>query len=94
MKTLLFLSTFTLGTFLLGQQQLDSMKRTAPVKKWYESVQIRGYLQVRYNGLLQTNEDLTCEQCDRSWGGENDFFIRRMRVIIYGQVNPRVYFYI
>ena len=79
-----------------GQQINDSTKAKtpAPSKKWYESVQMRGYMQVRYNGLLQTNEDLTCEQCDRSWGGENDFFIRRMRLIFYGQVSPRVYFYI
>ena len=79
-----------------GQQINDSTKAKtpAPSKKWYESIQMRGYMQVRYNGLLQTNEDLTCEQCDRSWGGENDFFIRRMRLIFYGQVSPRVYFYI
>jgi len=69
-------------------------KSLATAKKWYESVQMRGYMQVRYNGLLQTNEDLECEQCDKSWGGDNDFFIRRMRLIFYGQVSPRVYFYI
>lgn len=94
MKTTLFLSSFALSSFLFGQQKTDTIKSTLPTKKWYENVQIRGYLQVRYNGLLQTNEDLGCEQCDRSWGGENDFFIRRMRVILYGQINPRVYFYI
>ena len=69
-------------------------KSLATAKKWYESVQMRGYMQVRYNGLLQTNEDLECEQCDKSCGGDNDFFIRRMRLIFYGQVSPRVYFYI
>jgi hypothetical protein len=69
-------------------------KTPTPARKWYESVQMRGYMQVRYNGLLQTNEDLECEQCDRSWGGDNDFFIRRMRLIFFGQVGPRVYFYI
>ncbi|MFM6952719.1 MAG: porin [Bacteroidota bacterium] len=79
-----------------GQQPNDTTKAKAPAptKKWYESIQLRGYMQVRYNGLLQTNEDLQCEQCDKSWGGENDFFIRRMRLIFYGQVSPRVYFYV
>ncbi|MFY7943140.1 MAG: porin, partial [Crocinitomicaceae bacterium] len=43
---------------------------------------------------IQTNEDLECEQCDKSWGGENGFFIRRMRLIFFGQIHPRVYFYI
>ena len=62
--------------------------------KWYDKIQLRGYAQVRYNGLLQTNEDLECEQCDKSWGGDNDFFIRRMRLIFYGQLSPRIYFYV
>ena len=89
-----------IGLFLavgsFAQQITDTTKAKAPVnsKKWYESVQMRGYMQVRYNGLLQTNEDLECEQCDKSWGGDDDFFIRRMRLIFYGQVSPRVYFYI
>jgi hypothetical protein len=80
----------------IAQQPADSTKAkaTAPSKKWYESIQLRGYMQVRYNGLLQTNEDLECEQCDKSWGGDNDFFVRRIRLIFYGQVSPRVYFYI
>jgi hypothetical protein len=84
-------------TFGLNAQTIsDTTKAKSPAtaKKWYESVQMRGYMQVRYNGLLQTNEDLECEQCDKSWGGDNDFFIRRMRLIFYGQVSPRVYFYI
>jgi hypothetical protein len=63
-------------------------------KKWFEKISIRGYAQVRYNGLLQTNEELECEQCDKSWGGENGFFIRRMRIIFFGQIHPRVYFYV
>lgn len=85
-----------LAANVFGQQPNDSTKAKtpAPTKKWYESIQLRGYMQVRYNGLLQTNEDLECEQCDKSWGGENDFFIRRMRLIFYGQVSPRVYFYV
>jgi hypothetical protein len=63
-------------------------------RKWFESISIRGYTQVRYNRLFETNEDLVCEQCDRSWGGDGGFFIRRMRVILYGQISPRVYLYI
>jgi len=62
--------------------------------KWYEKMAIRGYTQIRYNSLLQTNEDLSCEQCDKSWGGDGGFFIRRMRIIFFGQIHPRVYFYI
>ena len=71
-----------------------SAQLTKDTTKWYDKIQLRGYAQVRYNGLLQTNQDLECEQCDKSWGGDNDFFIRRMRLIFYGQLSPRVYFYV
>ena len=96
MKAAILLMIFCLGTNLMAQQTVpDTTKRSTVItKKWFESINIRGYAQVRYNGLLQTNEDLECEQCDKSWGGENGFFFRRVRLIIFGQVNPRVYFYI
>lgn len=78
--------------------QLDSIDRkevqVAPDKKWYDTFSIRGYSQVRYNRLLETNENLGCEQCDRSWGGDGGFFIRRMRVIIFGQIGKRAYLYV
>lgn len=82
--------------------QLDSLKKgsiqTDPSqqkqKEWYESVQIRGYVQTRYNRLLETNPDLKCEQCDKSWGDNGSFFIRRARIIFFGQISKRVYFYI
>ncbi|MDQ3536800.1 MAG: OprO/OprP family phosphate-selective porin [Bacteroidota bacterium] len=72
----------------------DSVKAEAPKKQWYETIRIRGYTQIRYNGLIQTNPLLQCEQCDRSWGGDGGFFIRRARMIFFGQVHERVYIYI
>lgn len=66
----------------------------APKKQWFESFSIRGYSQVRYNRLLETNSKLKNEQGDRSWGENGGFFIRRMRIIFSGQVNERVYFYV
>lgn len=79
--------------------QIDTLKKeiTKPPtldKKWYDNFAIRGYTQIRYNRLLETNEDLGCEQCDRSWGKNGGFFIRRMRIIFYGQLSQRIYFYI
>ncbi|MBX3101166.1 MAG: porin [Bacteroidetes bacterium] len=65
-----------------------------PVLNWAERISIRGYVQLRYNRLLETNPDLQCEQCDRSWGGDGGFFLRRVRVIFFGQVSKRVYFYL
>ena len=67
---------------------------TVPRKHWYESFNIRGYGQIRYNRLLETNEKFKCEQCDKSIGEGGGFFLRRARVIIYGQVHPRVYIYL
>lgn len=66
----------------------------APKKQWFESINIRGYSQVRYNRLLETNSKLKNEQGDRSWGENGGFFIRRMRIIFSGQINERVYFYV
>lgn len=62
-------------------------------KKWYELVSIRGYSQLRYNRLLETNDSLKNEQGDKSWGS-GGFFVRRFRIILYGQVHERVYIYI
>ncbi len=66
----------------------------AQAKKWYENFSIRGYAQVRYNRLLETNPQLKCEQCDRSWGEGGGFFLRRVRVIISGNISERVFLYI
>jgi phosphate-selective porin len=72
-----------------------SKKEVKEVKKnWYDTFSIRGYLQVRYNRLLETNAQLKCEQCDRSIGEGGGFFIRRMRIIFSGNVGERVYFYV
>ncbi|MCC7246785.1 MAG: hypothetical protein IT269_13960, partial [Saprospiraceae bacterium] len=57
-------------------------------------INIRGYTQVRYNRLLETNPDLKCEQCDRSWGDNNGLSFRRIRLVFFGNVHERVYLYI
>ncbi len=89
MKQLLTIFSFYLflSPSVLGQT-------VPPKKQWFESIQLRGYMQVRYNRLLETNPLLQCPQCDRSWGDNGGFFIRRMRLIFSGQISERVYFYI
>lgn len=62
-------------------------------KKWYETMKIGGYAQVRYNRLLETNPDLGCDQCDKSIGNPGGVFIRRARLIFSGKLHDRVYFY-
>jgi hypothetical protein len=61
---------------------------------WYDKIQVRGYVQVRYNRLFETNPDLKSDQGDRSIGNLGGFFIRRNRLILSGQLNEHVYFYI
>jgi hypothetical protein len=90
---------------------LDSIKKAKEVEEaekpkkehWYDNIALRGYVQVRYNGLLSSNDKVSCDQCDKSWGttateadakANNGFFIRRTRIIFSGQVHPNVYFYI
>ena len=91
MKLFAFIALFGVNNLFA---QLSTNQDKPSEKKWFEKLSIRGYAQVRYNGLLQTNEDLECEQCDKSWGGKGGFFIRRMRIIFFGQIHPRVYFYV
>jgi hypothetical protein len=78
-------------------------KAKADKELWYNKISIRGYVQVRYNGLLSTNDKVSCDQCDKSWGttstapdakSNNGFFIRRARIVFSGQVHPNVYVYI
>lgn len=78
-------------------------KDKADKEMWYNKLSIRGYVQLRYNGLFSTNDKVSCDQCDKSWGttstapdakSNNGFFIRRARIIFSGQVHPNVYVYI
>jgi hypothetical protein len=80
---------------LLAQATAEpAAPKPAVEEKWYDTFKIRGYLQIRYNRLLETNEDLKCEQCDKSWGENGGIFIRRARIIFSGQISKQVYFYV
>lgn len=82
--------------YLLIAQKPQEVIST-PLKKdktWFESFSIRGYMQVRYNRLFETNENLKCEQCDRSIGKDGGFIIRRGRIIFSGYIHNRIFFYI
>ncbi|MCC5813871.1 MAG: hypothetical protein JJT78_03885 [Leptospira sp.] len=61
---------------------------------WYERISLRGYTQIRYNRLGETNPELKCEQCDRSWGENGGFMLRRARMVFSGDVHPNVFVYI
>ena len=87
----------------LNQVKIAEEKSKPKKENWYENIGLRGYVQIRYNGLLSSNDKVSCDQCDKSWGttstaadakSNNGFFIRRARMIFSGQVHPNVYIYI
>ncbi len=100
MKKLLFILflycvTLSVSAQLQQQPELPLKNGTqAAGLKWFDRFAIRGYTQGRYNRLMETNPNLKCEQCDRSWGDGGGFFIRRMRIIFFGQISEKVYFYV
>ena len=91
---LLVLSSFGALAQQPTVQAPDALPSEVPDKPWYQRIGIRGYGQFRYNRLLETNPDLQCEQCDRSWGDNGGFFIRRARIIFFGQVHRNVFIYL
>jgi hypothetical protein len=60
---------------------------------WFEKIKIRGYTQFRYNRLLETNDKLVNTQGDKSIGAGGGVFIRRARLVIYGDVHDHVSVY-
>lgn len=87
----------------INKAKAVEVKATEKKEKWYDAISLRGYVQVRYNGLFSTNDKVSCDQCDKSWGivstepdakSNNGFFIRRARLVFSGQVHPNVFVYI
>jgi len=64
-----------------------------PVReRWYEKISVRGYTQFRYN--FGQNNDLLTSPGDRSIVKNNEFFMRRARLIVSGQPHDRVFVYL
>lgn len=85
---------FVLAQTIEGQSVNNSSSPKPEEKKWYDKMRFSGYAQFRYNRLLESNPDLKCEQCDKSWGDNQSFFFRRARLTYQGQMNDRVFAYI
>lgn len=87
----------------INKAKLPDTKSGGGVEEhWYDRISLRGYAQIRYNGLFSTNDKVSCDQCDKSWGttstapdakSNNGLFIRRARLVFSGQVHPNVFFY-
>lgn len=91
----LFVFVLFITSDVQAQAQVElGLTNNKKVKEWYDKIQLRGYAQIRYNRLLETNAQLKCDQCDKSWGENGGFFLRRMRLIFSGQISKRVFIYV
>ena len=89
-----------------AQTQPDSLKKAQPTvavpssaaaplsSKWYDKLSLRGYAQLRYNRMLESNPDLRCEQCDKAIGKNQGIAFRRARLQLSGDVHERFFVYI
>lgn len=87
----------------INKAKLAQDKENPKKLYWYNTIGLRGYVQVRYNGLFSNNDKVSCDQCDKSWGttstaadakANNGLFLRRARLVFSGQIHPNVYLYI
>jgi hypothetical protein len=76
-----------------NSKTIQELVDQALASKWYNKMNLRGYAQFRYNRLLETNQDLKCKQCDKSIGENQGFFVRRVRLVLFGDLTDRIYFY-
>jgi len=62
--------------------------------KWYDKYSIRGYTQLRFNHLLDDELDGFAHPADRSVGEDQSLFIRRLRLILSGDINDHLSLYL
>ncbi len=77
---------------LVSGQVTDTVEKKKD-DAWYKRINVRGYVQMRYNRFLETNPELKNDQGDKSIGKNGGLFLRRARIVLSGQLNNYVYFY-
>lgn len=65
-------------------------------KKWHDRLSIRGYAQLRFSQILETTDDSAPPQyvLDRSISDDQNFLLRRARLIVSGDVSDHMYVYL
>lgn len=77
------------------EEKKEEKKEEEKKKEWYEKMSLRGYAQFRYNYLLHREPDSAPAQHagDGSVEEDQEFFIRRARLILYGDITDHLYIY-
>ncbi|MBV8071187.1 MAG: hypothetical protein JO270_14860 [Acidobacteriaceae bacterium] len=79
---------------LKQEEQEQPFVKKAAGTHWYDKIKERGYMQFRENNIVNTNRLYTCDQCDKSIGPNQGFFLRRMRLVLYGDISDHLSFYL
>lgn len=66
----------------------------AKKEHFFDKINVRGYTQFRYNQLAASNGKLVNAQGDKSMGENGGLFIRRARIILFGDIHPHVSIYL
>jgi Phosphate-selective porin O and P len=79
----------------VDEQTYNAAAKEKP-KKWFDRLSIRGYAQFRHNSTTYRDEGSAEPQYvgDRSVGEDQNFLIRRARLIISGDLSDHMYVYI
>jgi phosphate-selective porin len=73
---------------------------SAPAKAWYERLQLRGYTQLRYNGVLSGDDTAPTGVSrlrsvhDASISEDGGFSLRRVRTVLQGDITDRISLYL
>ena len=76
--------------------QTQSASADEPPKAWYEKYTLRGYAQFRINETVGREDDSAPAHHagDRSVGEDQNFLIRRARLILAGDISDHMYVYL
>jgi hypothetical protein len=74
--------------------------QSAKPKAWYEKLRLRGYTQMRYNAFLSGDDTAPAGMSrlrsvhDSSISDRGNFFLRRVRLVLQGDISDRVSLYL
>ena len=81
---------------LINYHTSSAMQASAAPKKWYDRYSLRGYTQFRINQSIWEDDDSALPQHvgDRSVSPNQNFLVRRARLILAGDVSEHMYIYL